>query len=129
MTEAAGLETWDLWYPEAGSRGLSFCRAAIAPSGAVLVHAAPPVLSVEVRDAQGRRLAFGGELRRGGERFPMTRLVRQGIELRREDGWPAADDLGRTVLLPGGEAGILRRWWNAADGSEWRRQVEFYNHR
>lgn len=123
------LETWDLWYPEAGSRGLSFCRAAIAPAGVVLVHAAPPLLSVEIRDGEGRRLAFAAELRRSGERFPMTRLVREGEQLRREDGWPQPDDIGRTVLLPGGEAGVLRQWWNAADGSEWRWQVEFYNHR
>jgi hypothetical protein len=125
----ATLETWDLWYPEAGSRGLSFCRAAIAPAAVVLVHAAPSVLSVELRDGQGRRLAFAAELSRSGERFPMTRLVREGWTLRREDGWPGADDIGRTVLLPGGEAGVLRQWWNAADGSEWRWQVEFYNHR
>jgi hypothetical protein len=124
-----GLETWDLWFPEAGSRGLSFCRAAIEPAATLLVHAAPAVLSVEVRDEQGHRLAFAAELRRAGERFPMTRLLCEGGAVRREDGWPSPDDIGRPVLLPGGEAGILVRWWNAADGSAWRWQVEFYNHR
>jgi len=31
--------------------------------------------------------------------------------------------------VPGGEVGILTAWWNAEDGSSWRWQVEFYNHR
>jgi hypothetical protein len=26
------------------------------------------------------------------------------------------------------EAGTLLEWWNAADGSEWRWKIEFYNH-
>jgi hypothetical protein len=46
-----------------------------------------------------------------------------------EDGWPSQEDLGRLVILPGGEAGILKAWWHAEDQSEWRWQVEFYNHR
>ncbi len=33
------------------------------------------------------------------------------------------------VILPGREVGQLLQWWNAEDGSEWRWQVEFYNHR
>ena len=36
-------------------------------------------------------------------------------------------DIGRVVILPGGEAGILKSWWNADDRREWRWQVEFYN--
>lgn len=59
----------------------------------------------------------------------MTRLVREGTRIRREDGWPGDGDVGRVVLLPGGEAGRLLSWWNADDGSEWRWQVEFYNRR
>ena len=35
---------------------------------------------------------------------------------------------GALVILPGGEVGTLVAWWNAADGSEWRWRVEFYNH-
>jgi hypothetical protein len=30
-------------------------------------------------------------------------------------------------MLPGGEVGILKSWWNAPDHKEWRWQVEFYN--
>jgi hypothetical protein len=33
------------------------------------------------------------------------------------------------VILPGGEVGELLKSWNAKDGSEWRWQIEFYNHR
>ena len=40
---------------------------------------------------------------------------------------PADHDLGSPVLLPGGEVGVLLSWRNAADESEWRWQVEFYN--
>jgi hypothetical protein len=58
----------------------------------------------------------------------MTRLTRRGEQIEREDRWPTEADLGALVILPGGEVGRLTRWWNADDGSEWRWQVEFYNH-
>ena len=58
----------------------------------------------------------------------LTRTLRQA-QGTREDLWPAAEDIGRPVMLPGGEVGILRAWWNAKDGGEWRWQVEFYNRR
>lgn len=58
----------------------------------------------------------------------MTFLVRDGHEVRLEDGWPTDDDLGLLVFLPGGETGVLRQWWHAEDHSEWRWQVEFANH-
>ena len=93
----------------------------------MLVHAAPPVLSVVVRDEEGNVLAEGSELERGTE-GPMCFLVRNGDRITLEDGWPTDDDLGRLVLLPGGEAGTLCEWWNADDRSEWRWRVEFYNH-
>ena len=59
----------------------------------------------------------------------MTRLVRRGDAILREDRWPTDADLGAVVILPGGEAGILTAWWNAPDGSEWRWSVEFANRR
>ncbi len=92
------------------------------------VHAAPPNLAVTVRDGDERVVARGEPLRREGIRYPMTRLTRHGDRVVREDRWPTAADLGSVVILPGGEAGILLAWWNADDGSEWRWQVEFYNH-
>jgi hypothetical protein len=60
---------------------------------------------------------------------PMSYLVRHGQEIRLEDGWPTDADVGRLVLLPGGEAGILKAWWHADDCSKWRWQVEFSNQR
>jgi hypothetical protein len=59
----------------------------------------------------------------------MARLRRHGNQVIREDVWPTDDDIGRPVILAGGEVGILKAWWNADDGQEWRWQLEFYNHR
>jgi hypothetical protein len=73
-------------------------------------------------------VANGDQLQRTGERLPLTRLSRDGACVRRADRWPTEADLGAFVILPGGEVGQLISWWNAEDGSEWRWQVEFYNH-
>ena len=124
------LEHWDLWFPAAGATGLSFARSRVDSEAAgdrVLVHAAPPKLSVTVRDQAGKVLAEGTGLERG-QPGPMSYLVRDGEVIRLEDGWPGEEDLGRLVILPGGEAGILKTWWHAEDRSEWRWQIEFYNH-
>jgi hypothetical protein len=124
------VEHWDLWFPAAGATGLSFARSKVDGEVAgdrVLVHAAPPKLAVTVRDADGKVVAEGGRLERG-QPGPMSYLVRDGDRIRLEDGWPGPEDLGRLVILPGGEAGILKAWWHADDRSEWRWQVEFSNH-
>jgi hypothetical protein len=132
MTEpsAHSTETWDLWFPQAGAAGLSFARTKVAAADAgdrVLVHAAPPTLQVLVRDEQERLLAKGEGLERR-EAGPMSFLVRHGDAITLEDGWPSESDVGRLVILPGGETGVLRSWWHADNRSEWRWQVEFYNH-
>src|SRR5690606_30803115 len=111
------MQIWDLWYPDAASRGLSFARGAMDVADVVLVHAPPPSLRVEILDEDtGALLAKGDHLERQGKRFPMGRLIREGDAVRREDGWPGPDDIGRPVILPGGEVGILKEWWNAVDG-------------
>jgi hypothetical protein len=123
-------ETWDLWISSVGATGLSFGRSQVEQSVAgdrVLVHAAPPTLDVTVRDEGGSVTATGSGLKRGAP-GPMSFLVRDGDRIWLEDGWPRAEDLGRLVLLPGGEAGLLRAWWHAQDHSEWRWQLEFSNH-
>ena len=86
------MEIWDLWYPNAGAQGLSFCRARLDPTDELLVHAAPDVLRVDVRGDDGELLASGDQLRLAGEYFPMTRLRREGARIVREDGWPTPRD-------------------------------------
>ncbi|MEO6397539.1 MAG: hypothetical protein ABIP13_03630 [Tepidiformaceae bacterium] len=44
--------------------------------------------------------------------------------MRGADRGPDETDVGALVLLPGGEVAVLLAWWNAADGNEWRWQVE-----
>lgn len=122
------METWDLWFPEAGATGLPFARGRLDATDVLWAHAVPANLDVTVRDEQHRVVATGCGLQRAGERLPLTRLARRGDAIVRQDRWPTQADLGTPVILPGGEVGILKAWWNAEDGSEWRWQVEFYNH-
>jgi hypothetical protein len=123
-------ETWEIWYPGAGATGLPFARSQVGADVAgerVLIHAAPPAVSVVVRDETGVPRASGELLERssGG---PMSCLRREGDRVTLDDLWPGPDELGLLVLLAGGEAGILRSWWHADDHSEWRWELEFYNH-
>ena len=122
------LQTWDLWYPKAAATGLPFARGRLDPTGVLWVHAAPEFLTVTVREGE-RVVASGVDLPRAGEELPATRLWIEGDSVRREDRWPAQQDLGSLIILPGGEVGTLLEWWNAEDGTEWRWRVEFYNHR
>ncbi len=124
----AAPQTWDLWIPDAGARGVSFARGRLDPHTSILVHAAPEQLDVAVRDDAGTRLAQGQSLKRTLD-SPMARLTRSGERITREDLWPTEADYGTPVILAGGEIGILQFWWNAADHSEWRWRLEFYNHR
>jgi len=122
-------QTWEIYYPEAAATGLEIARARIDPTDAVWLHAAPPALAVTVREGDDRVIARGEPLRRAGPYLPMTRLERRGNTVVRTDRWPTDADAGAIVILPGGEAGILKSWWNATDGSEWRWVVEFFNRR
>ncbi|HUZ01341.1 MAG TPA: hypothetical protein VMU89_13405 [Thermomicrobiaceae bacterium] len=121
-------EVWELWFPNAAAQGLPFARGRLARADVLLVHSAPDSLRVEVRADDGRRLAFGDQLARTADR-PMARLIREGDRIRRVDVWPEPADVGRPVILAGGEVGILEAWWNAESGEEWRWRAEFYNHR
>jgi hypothetical protein len=123
------LEIWDLWFPGPGANGLPFARCKVNADDVrerVLVHAAPQKLQVRVFDVAGNLVARGDGLERH-QPGPMSFLNRQGSSISLEDGWPTQADLGLVVLLPGGEAGILKTWWNADDHKEWRWQLEFYN--
>ena len=121
-------QVWDLWYPGAAATGLPFARGRLDASDVLLVHAAPDLLDVAVRDDDGALLAAGRGLRRTTD-TPMLRLTREGGAIRREDIWPGESDLRQPVLLPGGEVGILLAWWHADDHHAWRWQVEFFNRR
>jgi len=122
-------QTWELYYPEAAATGVEIARSRVDPTDVVWLHAAPPVLAVTVREGDDRVIARGEPLTREGPYMPMTRLERRGGLVTRTDRWPTDADLGAVVILPGGEAGILKSWWNASDGSEWRWAVEFFNRR
>ena len=122
------METWEVWFPAAAANGLLVARARIDPTDVVWVHAAPELLSVLVREGEEHILSRADELAREGKRYPMTRLERTGASISRVDRWPTDSDLGTLVILPGGEVGKLTSWWNADDESEWRWQIELYNH-
>ncbi len=128
MAESA-IQTWELWYPDAASTGLPFARGRLAPTTVLWVHSAPETLAVTVREGDDRVIARGEGLRRQGPQLPTTRLALEGGRVVREDRWPTPADLGSRIILPGGEVGTLRAWWNTPDGGEWRWQVEFYNRR
>lgn len=122
-------EIWDIWYPKAAATGISFARGRVAAGvETMLVHSAPETLTVTVCSGDGTILAQGSDLEASDD-TPIARLTRQGKEIRREDIWPRPSDVGQLVLLPGGEAGVLKAWWHAEDRSEWRWQIELYNHR
>jgi hypothetical protein len=121
-------EEWDLWYPQGGATGIPFARGRIGqPAEVMLVHAAPQVLTVTVR-AGGATVAEGEDLEATGD-TPIARLTRRGGTIVREDIWPGDEDLGRLVILPGGEVGTLLKWWHRDDRGEWRWQLELYNRR
>jgi hypothetical protein len=128
MSERQQTEFWEVWYPKATATGMLVTRSLIDPANVVIIHAVPDVITVEVSSRDGKRLAYGRDLERTQE-SPMCRLTREGDVIRREDIWPTESDYGTVVLLPGGEAGVLQKWWNADDRMEWRWQVEFYNSR
>jgi hypothetical protein len=117
MSDSSKLQIWDVWYPQAGATGISFARGRLEETNVLLVHAPPPVLTVEVRSEDGNRLAYAQDLSQTADR-PIARLTLQGAMIRREDLWPTEGDIGQVIILPGGEVGKLITWWNAEDGSE-----------
>ena len=128
MIKNKPLQLWDLWYPQAGATGISFARGRLADTNILIVHAPPPSLTVEIRSDKSRRLAYGQDLAQTADR-PMAILTRRENRVTRQDRWLTQKDIGQCVLLPGGEVGVLIQWWNAENGSEWRWQIELYNHR
>jgi hypothetical protein len=118
--------TWELRNPDGGMLGVEFARGVSAPAEVILAHSLPERVDVVVREDDDRIVAKGEALS-GDEPSPMARLWLRSGTVVRESVWPADEDIGRLVILPGGEIGTLVSWWNADDGSEWRWQVEFRN--
>ena len=102
MNPQTQLQIWDLWYPQAASTGVAFARGRLDATNILLVHAAPPMLTVEVRSDDGKRLAYAQDLAQTADR-PMARLTVQGGHITRADVWPTPEDVGRPVILSGGD--------------------------
>jgi hypothetical protein len=120
------LHTWEIRNPDGGMLGLEFAKGRMAVHTEVLAHALPERVDIEVRDPSGARVASTEGLA-GGASAPMARLVITGETITRENVWPVEQDLGKPVILPGGEIGILRSWWNAEDRSQWTWTIELHN--
>lgn len=126
MSQQTSTEYWSLWYPKAASTGVWLGRGLLDATDQLLVHAAPPVMTVEVHDHEGRRIAYGKDLE-ATQDSPICLLRKDGDAITRHDLWPDQHHIGLPVLLPGSEVGILQSWWHADDQTSWRWQVEFYN--
>ena len=120
---------WDLRNPDGGSVGLDFARGRSAPTEVMLAHALPERVDVEVRDQDGTLVARSVGLHDDRQSTPMSRLSLDDGRVHRENIWPGEEDIGRPVILPGGEIGILQSWWNAEDQNEWRWVIELHNAR
>ena len=120
------MEKWEVWYPNAAATGLLFGRGDLDATEVLLVHAVPDVITVEVRDEDGRRVAYAADLQRT-QPSPICRLTRNGDTVSREDIWPTELDYELPLLVSGGEVGRLKAWWNATDRKEWRWSIELYN--
>lgn len=126
MQENKRMQNWMVWYPQAAATGLLLARGFIDETDILLLHSAAPVITVEVTDQNGVRLAVGEDLPKTID-SPICRLQKTGLLITRQDIWPTEADLGSMVMLPGGEVGKLISWWNANDLLEWRWQIELYN--
>src|SRR5688500_16282281 len=119
-------ETWEVWYPKAAATGLLLGRGLLDATSRLLVHAAPNVITVDVRDESGSRVAFAQDLERTLI-SPICLLTRDGSKIVRDDIWPDEAHIGLPVLLPGGEVGILEAWWHDEERKEWRWSIELHN--
>ena len=115
---------WELRNPDGAMLGLEFARGVSAPTDVMLAHALPERVDVVVRDENDQVVARGEGLEHP-ESTPIARLRVGGSSVTRENVWPDDSDLGRLVILPGGEIGTVCEWSHAEDHSSWRWKVEF----
>lgn len=118
--------TWTVRTADGGATGLEVANAALhADHDVVLAHALPERVQVQVVE-EGTVVAEGDDLHDGAT-VPIALLRVDGERVARANIWPTNDHIGLPVILPGGEAGILRSWWNDDERSSWRWTVEFTN--
>jgi hypothetical protein len=122
------VHIWSLRYPFAAATGIEFARGRLDPTSALLAHAAPEALTVEVYENGSTLIAIGQDLIRKGSSTPITRLTMDGERVSREDIWPTDEDIGLPLIMPGGEVGILTEWWNAPDHTSWEWTMRLSNH-
>ena len=115
---------WDLRNPDGAMLGLEFARGVSAPTDVMLAHALPERVDVVVRDENDNVVARGEGLEHPLS-TPIARLRVSDGAVTRENVWPDDSDIGRVVILPGGEIGTVCEWWHADDHSTWRWKVEF----
>lgn len=120
---------WDLRNPDGAMTGMPWGRALMAAHDSVLAHSLSERIDIEVRTADGEQVARVENLADPSATTPMSRLDLRDGTVVRANVWPDESDLGKPVILPGGEVGILVEWWNEPDGSAWRWRVEFSNAR
>jgi hypothetical protein len=103
------LEVWDLWFPDAGATGIAFARSRVDDQ-----RPKTGCWSMPPTHPRGRRARPGRQADRprpGAGTRPIRADELPGPPERQHpagDGWPTLEDLGRLVILPGGEAGILQ---------------------
>ena len=99
----SNMEYWAIWYPKAAATGLLLGRGLLDRTDNLLLHAAPDVITVEVLDIEGRRIAYGKDLERT-QVSPMCHLRRDGSRIVREDFWPS-DAVGCRSCSPEARSG------------------------
>jgi hypothetical protein len=115
--------TWCVRAP-GGADGVAFARGRSEVLDRILVHAAPPVIDVEVFDNGERLLASGAHLAAQQDAGPIELLALDGLRVVRSPTRPQ-DEIGSAVLLAGGEIGRLTGWTFDQGGDRWSWSVRF----
>lgn len=126
MADDDGDRRFLTWFVRApgGADGVAFARGRSEVLDRILIHAAPPVIDVEVFDNGERLLASGTHLAARQDAGPIEVLALDGVRILRSSARPA-DEIGSAVLLAGGEIGRLTAWMFDEDGERWTWSLRF----